>query len=187
MDVGAARRALLIAPLTIALVALTSINAVAAEADITSLAWLAGCWQAEKGEVGSGEHWLPPAGGTMFGVSRTVKNGKTVEFEFVQLRVNAEGKLAFIALPSGQKETTFVASLVGKDSVTFENPQHDFPQKVIYRLQPDGRLVARIEGTRGGTLRGVDFPMKRVACDALVGESPVSATDPASLASSRRP
>lgn len=163
----------------VSLIALASTDAIAAEADVTSLAWLAGCWQAEKGEAGSGEHWLPPAGGTMLGVSRTVKNGKTVEFEFLQLRVNAEGKLVFIALPSGQKETTFVASDVSKDAVTFENPQHDFPQKVIYRLQPDGRLVARIEGERGGTLRGVDFPMKRVACDALGGASvpPVSATD----------
>ncbi|HEY0686825.1 MAG TPA: DUF6265 family protein [Steroidobacter sp.] len=160
--------------------AMTSVNAVAAEADIASLAWLAGCWQSEKGEPGSGEHWLPPAGGAMFGVSRTVKNGKTVEFEFVQLRVNADGKLVFIALPSGQKEATFVASALDDRSVTFENPQHDFPQKVIYRLQPDGRLVARIEGTRGGALRGVDFPMKRVACEALAGASgpPASAAGP---------
>jgi hypothetical protein len=142
----------------------------AAEADIGSLAWLAGCWKAEKGERGSGEQWLPPAGGTMFGVSRTVKNGKTVEFEFIQVRLNAAGKLVFIALPSGQKETTFVASSGGKESVTFENPEHDFPQKVIYRLQSDDRLVARIEGTRDGKLRGVDFPMQRVACDALGAE-----------------
>jgi hypothetical protein len=94
-----------------------------------------------------------------------------VEFEFVQVRKNVEGQLVFIALPSGQKETTFVASSVGEDSVTFENPGHDFPQKVIYRLQASDRLVARIEGTRGGKLRGVDFPMKRVACDALAGAS----------------
>jgi hypothetical protein len=164
MDFNAACRVL------IGLGALTSFDAVAAEGDITSLAWLAGCWQAEKGEAGSGEHWLPPAGGTMLGVSRTVKNGKTVAFEFVQLRSNAEGKLVFIALPSGQKETTFVASAIGKDSVTFENPQHDFPQKVIYRLEAGDRLVARIEGMRGGTLRGVDFPMNRVACDKLASE-----------------
>jgi hypothetical protein len=102
----------------------------------------------------------------MFGVSRTIKNGQTVEFEFMQLRVNAEGKLVFIALPSGQKETMFVASGVGKDSVTFENPQHDFPQKVIYRLESPSRLIGRIEGTRGGTVRGVDFPMRRVSCES---------------------
>lgn len=140
-----------------------------ADGSVESLAWLAGCWQAENGDAGSGEHWLPPAGGTMFGVSRTVKKGKTVEFEFVQLRTNAEGKLVFIALPSGQKETTFVASSITASSVTFENPAHDFPQKVIYRLQSESRLLARIEGLRDGKVRGVDFPMRRISCDALSG------------------
>jgi hypothetical protein len=170
MDFNAACRVPMVRALIVSS-ALISIDAAAADADVASLAWLAGCWQSEQGEAGSGEHWLPPAGGTMFGVSRTVKNGKTVEFEFVQVRKNVEGQLVFIALPSGQKETTFVASAVGKDSVTFENPGHDFPQKVIYRLQPGDRLVARIEGTRGGKFRGMDFPMKRVACDALAGAS----------------
>ena len=138
----------------------------AADDDVTALAWLAGCWAPEQGDAGSLEHWLPAAGGTMLGVSRTVKKGQTVEFEFMQLRVNADGKLVFIALPSGQKETTFVASSVGKDSVTFENPQHDFPQKVIYRRESPNRLIGRIEGTRSGTLRGIDFPMRRVPCEA---------------------
>jgi len=153
--------------LLVSLGALLSIDAMA-ESSVDSLAWLAGCWQADKGDAGSGEHWLAPAGGTMFGVSRTVKNGKTVQFEFMQLRTNANGKLVFIALPSGQKETTFVATAASADSVTFENPQHDFPQKVSYRLLPEGRLVARIEGTRDGKVRSMDFPMKRVSCDALV-------------------
>lgn len=139
----------------------------AAESDVTALAWLAGCWAPETGEAGSLEHWLPPAGGTMLGVSRTIKNGRTVEHEFMQLRVNADGKLVFIALPSGQKEATFVASSVNEDSVTFENPQHDFPQKVSYRLESADRLIGRIEGNRGGSLRGIDFPMRRVSCESL--------------------
>ncbi|WP_175597029.1 DUF6265 family protein [Peristeroidobacter soli] len=162
--------------LLISLGALATGNAVSAERGVEALAWLAGCWQPEKGDAGSLEHWLPPAGGTMLGVSRTVKNGKTVEFEFMQLRTNTEGKVVFIALPSGQQETTFVAATVDHDSATFENPGHDFPQKVIYRLQPDGRLVARIEGTRDGKVRGVDFPMKRVSCDALSGVTALPAS-----------
>ncbi|MFC4310890.1 DUF6265 family protein [Steroidobacter flavus] len=164
---------------SVALGTLMAANAMSAEIGIESFGWLAGCWQPDKGDAGSIEHWLPPAGGTMLGVSRTVKNGKTVEFEFMQLRTNAEGKLVFIALPSGQQETTFVSSSVRHDSVTFENPEHDFPQKVIYRLQSEGRLVARIEGTRDGKVRGVDFPMKRVSCDALAGAtaSPASTAD----------
>ena len=155
---------------TIFLSGMFAVSAAAADSDITALAWMAGCWAPEQGDAGSVEHWLPPAGGTMLGVSRMIKNGQTVEFEFMQLRVNTEGKLVFIALPSGQKQATFVASNVGKDSVTFENPQHDFPQKVSYRLESRDRLIGRIEGNRGGTLRGIDFPMRRVSCEPASGK-----------------
>ncbi len=139
----------------------------AQESQLEQLAWLAGCWAAESGEPGSGEHWLPLAGGTMLGVGRTVKDGKTVEHEFLQIRLNADGKVVYIALPSRQNEATFVASSVGERAVTFENPQHDFPQRIIYRALPENRLAARIEGTRGGALRGIDFPMRRVQCETL--------------------
>lgn len=131
---------------------------------LAAAAWLAGCWAAEGKEAGSGEHWMPPAGGTMLGVGRTVKNGKTVDFEFMQLRSTAEGKLNFVALPSGQRETTFVLVPNTPEALVFENLQHDFPQRVIYRWVSSERLVARIEGMHSGVLRGIDFPMKRTAC-----------------------
>jgi hypothetical protein len=100
----------------------------------------------------------------MLGVSRTVKGDKTVSFEYMQLRVGQDGRLVLVALPSGQQETVFTAVSQTSDGVTFENTGHDFPQRVIYTQQPNDRLVARIEGTRSGTLRSVDFPMRRTAC-----------------------
>jgi hypothetical protein len=139
----------------------------AEDTDLASLAWLAGCWASESGEAGSGEQWTPLAGGTMLGVGRTIKNGKTVEYEFLQIRKNMEGKVVYVALPSGQKETTFTATSVAERSVTFENLQHDFPQSIVYRLLSGDRLVVRIEGIQNGNLRGVDFPMKRVSCGSF--------------------
>lgn len=53
----------------------------------------------------------------------------------------------------------------GEGEALFENPEHDFPQRIIYRLEKDGSLFARIEGTINGKERGVDFPMKRARCD----------------------
>lgn len=131
----------------------------------SSLAWLAGCWRAENGEAGSGEHWLAPAGGTMLGVGRTVRQGKTVEHEFMQIRNDGEGRLVYIALPSGQREATFAATRLDAQQVVFENPEHDFPQRVIYRLQDADRLLARIEGRRKGVDRAIDFPLRRVPCE----------------------
>ncbi len=139
--------------------------AMAEDAQLERLGWLAGCWASEKGEPGSVEHWLPLAGGTMLGIGRTVKNGRTVEHEFLQIRLNAEGKVVYVALPSRQKEATFVATSIGDRAVTFENPEHDFPQRILYKAVGEAGLAARIEGTRNGATRGIDFPMKRVACD----------------------
>ena len=143
-----------------------------AHAQVDGLAWLAGCWVAEGREAGSGEFWTAPAGGTMLGLARTVKGGRTVSHEFMQLRLNAGGVLVFIAAPSGQKEAVFTAVAQGDASVVFENPAHDFPQRVSYTLQPDDRLLARIEGSRAGRHHAVDFPLRRAACGRLQPEAP---------------
>ena len=48
--------------------------------------------------------------------------------------------------------------------VVFENPTHDFPQRIIYHVDKDGLLMASIEGIDKGNQKKVDFPMRRAAC-----------------------
>lgn len=136
---------------------------------LRALQWLAGCWHSEIDEPGSGEQWMAPAGGTMLGAARMLKGGRVVQTEFLQLRETATGALVYSTHPPGQPGRSFVATEIGATVAVFENPGPDFPQRVIYRLQPDGRLSARVEGLRNGELRGVDFPLRRGACGALPG------------------
>ncbi|MCI0567770.1 MAG: DUF6265 family protein [Acidobacteria bacterium] len=130
---------------------------------VGKLGWLAGCWERTNGERRVEEQWMKPRGGTMFGMGRTVVGEKTSEFEQMQIREEA-GQLVFTAKPSGQEEASFRSIEVTATSVVFENQAHDFPQRVIYRRQEDGSLLARIEGEDNGKARGVDFPMQRVTC-----------------------
>jgi hypothetical protein len=141
-------------------------SSVSHAASISDLAWLAGCWSSAGGEAGSGEQWMAPAGGTLLGVSRTVKNGRTVAHEFMQIREVEPGKIAFIAHPSGQAEASFPLARAAEREVVFENPQHDFPQRVIYKLEGDGVLRASIEGLSKGRLKTIEFPMKKVDCES---------------------
>ena len=127
--------------------------------------WLAGCWELQRGSRTGFEMWMPPAGGIMMGASRTVAGGKVVEWERLQLSVQ-EGKLVYTSLPSGQTEASFTSTDVTDSSFTVENLQHDFPQRIIYRRHGPDSLVARIEGPQGSTTRGIDFPMRRVPCEA---------------------
>lgn len=128
------------------------------------VAWLAGCWAQQGREAGSVEQWMAPAGGLMLGMARTLKNGRVVEFEFMQVRADAEGRLSYIAQPQGRPPTEFPLLRQGEAEAMFENPAHDFPQRVSYRRVAPDRLVARIEGTMNGKERGIDFPMQRTPC-----------------------
>ena len=135
------------------------------ESPIEQARWLAGCWELQRGNRSGFEMWMPPAGGIMMGASRTVAGGKVVEWERLQL-TEREGKLVYTSLPSGQTEAAFTSTTVTDSSFIVENLQHDFPQRIIYRRHGMDSLVARIEGPQGGTTNGIDFPMRRIGCEA---------------------
>jgi hypothetical protein len=142
--------------------------------DISAAAWLAGCWELQVGARVSHEHWMAPAGGAMLGMSRTIVRDTLREYEFLRI-APVEGRLTYVAVPSGQRETAFAATALTDTLLVFENPAHDFPQRILYRRIGADSLVARIEGTRGGQARGIDFPMRRTGCDGQQ-KSPVSST-----------
>jgi hypothetical protein len=135
---------------------------------VERMAWLAGCWQGQSGEPGTIEQWLPPAGGAMLGMSRTIRQGQMAEYEFMQLRQLPDGTLAFVPQPSGRPPTTFRLLRLGEAEAVFENPEHDFPQRVTYVRPEAARLAASIEGVRNGTSRRIEFAFLRVSCDAQV-------------------
>lgn len=125
---------------------------------INDVGWLAGEWKAErKGRIVE-EHWIKPSGGTMMAISRTVAKDKTVEFEYLRI-VEREGKLVYIAQPGGRPATEFTSTSVSADQVTFENPQHDFPKRVIYKKTSDKCVTASIDGGEG--TRKIEFPYCR--------------------------
>ena len=134
--------------------------------DIEALDWLSGCWSYDGREPGSGEVWMPPAGGTMFAISRTVKQSRTIAYEFMHIRTDDSGVLVLVASPSGQATASFRLTEAGDKTVAFENPQHDFPQRILYRRDGD-KLSGRIEGVSNGEPLAIDFKMTRVNCEAF--------------------
>lgn len=124
----------------------------AASADLSELAWMAGHWLAEPEGNRLEEVWLDPAGGTMVGVSRSVVDGATVAFEYLRIELQ-DGGLVYLASPGGrQPPTVFRLVEHGRLRATFANPQHDFPQRIVYWR--DGEVLrARVEGTVDGQTR----------------------------------
>lgn len=134
--------------------------------DVKNLSWMTGCWEmSDKGETVT-EQWTKPGGQTMFGISRTIKNEKTTGFEFLRIVQNTDG-IFYIARPSGAKEeTSFKLAKLSEKEAVFENPAHDFPQTIIYRLTDANSLFARVEAKdKNGKVSGFDIPMKKAKCE----------------------
>jgi hypothetical protein len=145
---------------------LVATNTLAAQpVTVDRVAWLQGCWRSTRGDVTIDEQWMAPRGGTMLGMGRTVRGGKTVEYELV-LITEHDGRLAYQAHPSGQPPATFLSTAVSETGAVFENPQHDFPQRVGYRREGTDRLQAWIDGNADGRSRRVDFSYQRTRCEA---------------------
>ena len=137
----------------------------AQNARLESVSWLIGCWEQPSPDQKQlvQESWGAPLGGSMLGMSRTVRDGKLIEFESIILRVE-KGRLAYEAHPSGQPTATFLSTKISDKSVLFENPKHDFPQRIGYELKDSSSLLAWIEGTVDGKPRRREFPYHRVVC-----------------------
>jgi hypothetical protein len=136
----------------------------AQQVSVDRVAWLQGCWRSTHGETTIEEQWMSPRGGTMLGMARTVRGSKTLEYELVMIKEH-EDRLAYEAHPSGQPSATFVAATVSDTTVVFENPAHDFPQRVGYTRNGADVLEAWIEGQANGESRRVDFSYQRARCE----------------------
>lgn len=119
------------------------------QAAIAQAAWLAGTWTGAAGSNATEERWTPPSGGSMMAISRTLRNDAMNAFEFLCI-VERGGGLVYQAMPNGrQPPTDFVLTKIGENSLTFENPAHDFPQMIRYALMADGTLEAVVSGAGG--------------------------------------
>jgi hypothetical protein len=139
---------------------------------------LAGCWRLERGHRVTEEWWMPPAGDALMGMARTTQGDRTGEFELSRIVRKADGSIVYEAHPSGQPETLFLLRTWEGRRAVFENPAHDFPQRVIYDLSQPDRLDARVQGEQDGRAMGFDYPYHRVACVPDNGGLPTSTPTP---------
>lgn len=152
--------------LRILLVALLSMPAAAIADDaIGQFSWMTGCWGSGTATDGYEEVWLAPTANSMLGVSREIARGQTRSFEYLRIMM-ATDSIDYVAQPRGNPPTAFRLKELKGTRAMFENPAHDFPQRIIYQYTAPDRLDARIEGTdpKTGKVAGEDYPLRRKPC-----------------------
>jgi hypothetical protein len=127
---------------------------------LEALSWLEGHWISESDAGRTEEIWTDAAGGLLVGVHRDVYASGKASFEFLRLAVQ-DGGVVYLAQPSGRPATAFPLVESGDRFAVFQNTEHDFPQRIVYRLEADGTLRARIEGRVNGEERSSEWRWAR--------------------------
>ncbi len=133
--------------------------------DFQSLYSIVGTWSLETKKGVLFESWSQTNDSTLSSISYRVNGTDTILLEKVQL-VCRGNKIMYIPVVENQndrKPVIFTMSSREKGKFIFENPYHDFPQRIIYNLPADNILLAWIEGDRMGHLVKSEYKFRRVA------------------------
>ena len=93
----------------------------------------------------------------MLGMSRTVKGDAMVAFEYLRIVERAEG-VFYVAHPNARTPgTDFRLTSLTTTRVVFENPQHDFPKRIIYEKKGEQGLSAVVDAGDGTHAETYDY------------------------------
>ncbi len=131
--------------------------------EIEKASWLIGKWENKSSEGNASEIWEKKNDSTLAGISNFIIGEDTVSSETISLEQNSN-KLFYIPTVKGQNNeqpVRFVLTSSTNNQLVFENPEHDFPQKITYTQIKNDYLLAEISGMINGKQNSRQFPMTR--------------------------
>lgn len=115
------------------------------QAKLACLSFLTGDWVGKSPKGRWEAHYTTPEGGLLLGTSKEYIDGRVTAFEFEMFQIEGDDVVVW-PHPNGKKKVPFKLTLLdrGKRKAVFENPQHDFPQRLEYWRHSDDRLVISV-------------------------------------------
>lgn len=148
-------------------IVLASAVATAAAGDAPPVAgffgWLEGDWLRETSRGTATESWTRVTPDALEGLV-TLESGENRAVT-EHLRLERLGEDVFFTAKPRENPLPTAFKLVEAESarLVFENPDHDFPQRILYMREGADGLLVRIEGTIGGESRSAEFRFQRKA------------------------
>ncbi len=131
------------------------------KAGLNRLDWFIGSWTGETSESIFTETWVKVNDTLFTGQSYFIKGNDTLGSETISLQ-QQDTSVFYVPLVEGQndnKPISFKLTYSDGTNAVFENPEHDFPQKIAYQLKENDSLIATISGNNNGKIRSIRFPM----------------------------
>ncbi|MCW3123006.1 MAG: putative lipoprotein [Flavipsychrobacter sp.] len=142
----------------------TTSNEKVVSGNIANAAWLVGKWQKAIDSGVITETWSKKDDSTYTGTGYFIKGGDTLFSENIVLEQKGTN-MYYIPTVKGQnndKPIPFTLTSMSDKVMVFENPAHDFPQKISYTRVGDDSLLAEVSGVDHGQVHTEPFAMARV-------------------------
>ncbi|MBL7767288.1 MAG: hypothetical protein JNJ58_14405 [Chitinophagaceae bacterium] len=127
--------------------------------------WLEGQWEHRSPDEYSVEIWKR-MNDTLMQAENFMLAGKDTMFRESILLQQIGKDVFYCPHVSNQNHDSiirFKLIMAQGDSLVFENPQHDFPQRICYVRVTKDSLLASISGKDQGQERRIEFPMKKAS------------------------
>ncbi len=131
---------------------------------IENASWLIGEWQNITEKVYVSEIWIKKNDSTYIGKGYSVAGKDTVSEESILLEQKGT-QLFYTSTVKNQNNNQsikFTLTSSANNQLVFENPEHDFPQKISYTLITNDSLLAEVSGMMNSKQRSEKFPMTRI-------------------------
>lgn len=122
--------------------------------------WFLGKWENKTTEGTFSEEWKTENDSVLVGASYFINEKDTLFAETVRLEQQKNDLFYIVSVPNQNEEKPVAFKLTSSttDFLVFENPEHDFPKKITYKLVTKDSLFAEISGD--GKSQG--FPFRKV-------------------------
>ncbi|MEX1993614.1 MAG: DUF6265 family protein [Steroidobacteraceae bacterium] len=131
------------------------------------LRWLLGDWTADGSKTRFHESWVEVAPHTFegTGIERSKADGAPKGGEVLRLVEMAGGVFYLSKVTHNELPVAFRLTACSDGRFVFDNPAHDFPKRLEYRQEPDGRLTVSVsDGAEKGF--ALNFARNKAASDA---------------------
>lgn len=125
--------------------------------------WFLGSWGNITKEATFKEVWNKNNDSSFVGESFVFVEKDTVFYERMDLFQKNDSLILKISVKDQNKEkpVSFYLTKSNDKEVTFENPKHDFPTKIVYTKITNDSMVGAIYGKKNGKELSETFPMKK--------------------------
>ena len=125
--------------------------------------WFIGDWENITNEMEMKEIWKQKNDSCFSAESFVTVKKDTVFYEKVDLLQRNDSLFYIVSVKeqNNEKPVSFYMTKATENELVFENPKHDYPNKITYKKMTSDSLVASISGLKDGKVSSETFPMKK--------------------------